>query len=83
MTTAERMVKVLTEKKMTCATAESCTDGGVTLKAMSDGATKQGDDQPWTPICRNAQDALCEIYDVCEDAADWYVDTYCEYKYKK
>lgn len=26
--------------------------------------------------------ALCEIYDVCEDAADWYVDTYCEYKYK-
>ena len=27
--------------------------------------------------------ALCEIYDVCEDAADWYVDTYCEYKYKK
>ena len=27
--------------------------------------------------------ALCEIYDVCEDVADWYVDTYCEYKYKK
>lgn len=26
--------------------------------------------------------ALCEIYDVCEDAADWYVDTYCEYEYK-
>ncbi len=29
MTTAERLVKVLTEKKMTCATAESCTGGGV------------------------------------------------------
>ncbi len=29
MTTAEKLVKVLTEKKMTCATAESCTGGGV------------------------------------------------------
>ena len=29
MTTAERLVKVLTEKKLTCATAESCTGGGV------------------------------------------------------
>ena len=29
MTTAERLVKVLAEKKMTCATAESCTGGGV------------------------------------------------------
>jgi hypothetical protein len=58
MTTAEKLVKVLTEKKMTCATAESCTGGGVTLKAMSDGATKQGDDQPWTPICRNAQESF-------------------------
>ena len=29
MTTAERLVQVLTEKKMTCATAESCTGGGV------------------------------------------------------
>ena len=27
MTTAEKLVKVLTEKKMTCATAESCTGG--------------------------------------------------------
>ena len=29
MTTAERLVKVLAEKKMTCATTESCTGGGV------------------------------------------------------
>ena len=29
MTTGEKLVKVLTEKKMTCATAESCTGGGV------------------------------------------------------
>ena len=29
MTTAEKLVKVLTEKKLTCATAESCTGGGV------------------------------------------------------
>ena len=29
MTTAEKLVKILTEKKMTCATAESCTGGGV------------------------------------------------------
>ena len=29
MTTAEKLVKFLTEKKMTCATAESCTGGGV------------------------------------------------------
>ena len=29
MTTAEKMVKVLAEKKLTCATAESCTGGGV------------------------------------------------------
>ena len=29
MTTAERLVKVLAERKMTCATAESCTGGGV------------------------------------------------------
>ena len=29
MTTAERLVKFLAEKKMTCATAESCTGGGV------------------------------------------------------
>ena len=29
MTTAEKLVRVLTEKKMTCATAESCTGGGV------------------------------------------------------
>ena len=29
MTTAEKLVKVLTEKKMTRATAESCTGGGV------------------------------------------------------
>jgi nicotinamide-nucleotide amidase len=29
MTMAEKLVKVLTEKKMTCATAESCTGGGV------------------------------------------------------
>ena len=29
MTTAEKLVTVLTEKKMTCATAESCTGGGV------------------------------------------------------
>ena len=29
MTTAERLVQALTEKKMTCATAESCTGGGV------------------------------------------------------
>ncbi len=58
MTTAEKLVKVLTEKKMTCATAESCTGGGATLKTMSDGAAKQGDDQSWTPICRNAQEAF-------------------------
>ena len=29
MTTAEKLVKVLTAKKLTCATAESCTGGGV------------------------------------------------------
>ena len=29
MATAEKLVKVLSEKKMTCATAESCTGGGV------------------------------------------------------
>lgn len=29
MTTAEKLVRVLTEKKLTCATAESCTGGGV------------------------------------------------------
>ena len=29
MTTAERLVKTLIEKKLTCATAESCTGGGV------------------------------------------------------
>jgi len=29
MTTAEKLVRTLTEKKMTCATAESCTGGGV------------------------------------------------------
>lgn len=29
MNTAERLVRILTEKKMTCATAESCTGGGV------------------------------------------------------
>ena len=29
MTTAERLVRVLSEMKMTCATAESCTGGGV------------------------------------------------------
>ena len=29
MTTAEKLVEILTEKKMTCATAESCTGGGV------------------------------------------------------
>lgn len=29
MTTAEKLVQVLAEKKMTCATAESCTGGGV------------------------------------------------------
>ena len=29
MTTAEKLVKVLAEKKLTCATAESCTGGGV------------------------------------------------------
>ena len=29
MTTAEELVQVLTEKKLTCATAESCTGGGV------------------------------------------------------
>ena len=29
MTAAEKLVKVLAEKKMTCATAESCTGGGV------------------------------------------------------
>ena len=28
MTTAEKLVKVLAEKRMTCATAESCTGGG-------------------------------------------------------
>ena len=25
--------------------------------------------------------ALCEMYNVCKDAAVWYVDTYCEYKF--
>ena len=29
MTTAEKLVKVLIDKKLTCATAESCTGGGV------------------------------------------------------
>ena len=29
MATAEKLVNVLTEKKLTCATAESCTGGGV------------------------------------------------------
>ena len=29
MTAAEKLVKVLTEKRLTCATAESCTGGGV------------------------------------------------------
>ena len=29
MKTAEKLVKILTEKKLTCATAESCTGGGV------------------------------------------------------
>ena len=29
MTTAEKLVQALTEKRMTCATAESCTGGGV------------------------------------------------------
>ena len=29
MTTAEKLVRALTEKRMTCATAESCTGGGV------------------------------------------------------
>ena len=29
MTTAEKLVRVLTENKMTCAPAESCTGGGV------------------------------------------------------
>lgn len=29
MTTAEKLVQVLAERKMTCATAESCTGGGV------------------------------------------------------
>lgn len=29
MTTAEKLVRALAEKKMTCATAESCTGGGV------------------------------------------------------
>ena len=29
MTSAEKLVRVLTEKKLTCATAESCTGGGV------------------------------------------------------
>ena len=29
MTTAEKLVQALIEKKMTCATAESCTGGGV------------------------------------------------------
>ena len=29
MATAEKLVKLLTEKQMTCATAESCTGGGV------------------------------------------------------
>ena len=29
MTTAEKLVQILTTKKMTCATAESCTGGGV------------------------------------------------------
>ena len=37
MTTAEKLVRALTEKKMTCATAESCTGGGVgyTITAVS------------------------------------------------
>ena len=34
MTTAEKLVKVLTEKKMTCATAESCTGGGSAEKPV-------------------------------------------------
>ena len=29
MTTAEKLVQILTDRKMTCATAESCTGGGV------------------------------------------------------
>lgn len=29
MTTAKRLVEVLGEKRLTCATAESCTGGGV------------------------------------------------------
>ena len=29
MTTAEKLFQVLTETKLTCATAESCTGGGV------------------------------------------------------
>ena len=29
MTTAEKLVKALIDKKLTCATAESCTGGGV------------------------------------------------------
>ena len=29
MTTAEKLVRTLTERKLTCATAESCTGGGV------------------------------------------------------
>ena len=29
MKTAKKLVKILTEKKLTCATAESCTGGGV------------------------------------------------------
>ena len=41
MTTAEKLVKVLTKKKMTCATAESCTGGGVgyAITAVSGSST--------------------------------------------
>ena len=41
MTTAEKLVKVLTEKQMTCATAESCTGGGVghAITAISGSST--------------------------------------------
>ena len=41
MTTAEKLVKALTEKKMTCATAESCTGGGVgyAITAVSGSST--------------------------------------------
>ena len=37
MTTGEKLVKVLTEKKMTCATAESCTGGAFPGRAPSSG----------------------------------------------